>query len=193
MGRTVWRRPARTPALHGADGAAEAGEDAGAPWGGRCGAGRRGRRRSMGPTVWRRPARTPALHGADGAAEAGEDAGAPWGRWCGAGRRGRRRSMGPTVWRRPARTPALPVISTVRRRPARTPALHGADGAAQAGEDAGAPWGRWCGAGRRGRRRSMGPMVRRRPRCREASSIDERTSPGRTKVMAACRERESFL
>ena len=95
--RPAARRRGRHQTGEGTDGAARAGEDAGAPWDPRGGAGRRGRRRSMRPTGRRRPARTPALHGTHGAARAGEDAGAPCGRRGGVGRRGRRRSMGPAL------------------------------------------------------------------------------------------------
>ena len=194
----VRRRPARTPALHGAAALTghhrerrcphrpppQAGMVRGPPGppslstaarstgdclrGRRCGVGRRGRRRSR-------------------AAQAGEDAGAPWGRrshrsppgapvsspataegghgpWASrptvaqhGGAVNRRLPEGPKVRPRPARTPALQGgagrrgrrRSMVRRRPASTPALQGA---AQAGEDAGAPGGR----------RSRGPALQAR-------------------------------
>ncbi len=132
-----------------------------------------GRRLPEGARVRRGPARTPALHGA----------GAPYRRR--SMRQGvtgleRRCPHRPTVFRHGGAVGRrLPEGPTVRRRPARTPALH----------TAGAPYvmarqfwsagvltgprsfgtaplptgdclrGRRCGAGRRGRRRSMGPAL----------------------------------
>ena len=118
-----------------------------------------------GPRVQRRPARTPALHGADAPEsrrflrqgtpvlerrcphrpppQAGMVRGPPGPRSVGTGPRCRHETAYATFG---AISGRLRDICT--------------GGAAQAGEDAGAPWGRGGGAGRRGRRRSMGPAVR---------------------------------
>ena len=184
----------------------------------RCGAGRRGRRRSLGPalrtsgqspnrsrTFWPRETAPPEwgprwrpLGGPGGNAQAGGDAGAPWGR------------RAPYV--RAVPEPITDVLArgdgADGRRPRWRP-LGGPGGDAQAGGDAGAPWGRrsvrqgapvlerrcphrprsvgtaarsagdcvrerGCGAGRRGRRRSMGPALRR-----QGAPVLERRCPHR--------------
>ncbi len=111
------------------------------------GPGRRGRRRSMGPAPQARVAHGRALRG--------------YAR-CGPGRRGRRRSTGPALhssgraraWsagvltghrRRRASTVGLPASGPSVRPRCRYETAQGTGGAAQAGEDAGAPWGRRCG------------------------------------------------
>ncbi len=125
----VWRRPARTPALHGA---AQAGEDAGAPW---------GRRSHRQPPPWRA-----ALYGAPVSSPPtvqrhGRTVGTSLPR--GAGRRGRRRSMGPAL--SPATTP---MARRLYGAPVSSPATVRRYGAAVGTRLR-------CGAGRRGRRRSI--------------------------------------
>ena len=77
-------------------------------------------------------------HGSAGAAQAGEDAGAPWGD-APCGRPRSRSSWSATVRmerRRPRRPRSVATAANGRHETA-----HGSAGAAQAGEDAGAPWG----------------------------------------------------
>ena len=113
-------------------------------------AGRRGRRRSMGP----------ALHAGLRARDCLKD------RPCGAGRRGRRRSMGPPLHRSGSASSGAPVSS-----PATARGAHGPLGP-RVRRDGGAadtrlPQGRDVRAGRRGRRRSLGPALHAGLRARD--------------------------
>ncbi len=149
---TVRRRPARTPALHGA----------GAPWGRRCvrqGASVLERRCPHRPAPQAGMLRGPPRPRSIGTRRRCRHKIRMRGRGCGAGRRGRRRSMGPALHTSGGDCSGAPVSSpasaagghapwaspptlhryaaplstrdsnegpTVQRRPARTPALHGA-------------------------------------------------------------------
>ncbi len=153
-----------------------------------------------GPTARRRPARTPALHGVGApyvsprhSWSAGVLTGqrcvgtaAPSARdWfrdcrCGAGRRGRRRSRGPTLHTSARATPGAPVSSPATGSSARRRGRHetgsGTAAAAQAGEDAGAPWGRRS-------IRQRAPLLERRCPHRPTHHARLRRWPARTPAL----------